>query len=102
MPRMPGPNVIQLAGRYPGAELLVPQKIYRPNTQSDVRRYVQEVELEEPIMFFMQHPDGCGINCRDAINSKFSRLVDRDDLMFHGRGPSVSIRINVRNTIVSQ
>ncbi|OBZ74214.1 hypothetical protein A0H81_05854 [Grifola frondosa] len=72
---------------------LVPQKPYRPHTQSDRRRYVEEVQLEEPIMFFMQSPDGCGISLRDALNSKFMHLVGRDDLMFEGRGPSVSIRL---------
>ena len=99
MPRTPGPNVLQVAERFPGSEYLVPQRVYRPNTQSDIRRYVQEVQLEEPIFFFMQHPDGLGISCKDAINSKFSRLVSRDDSMFQNRGPSVSIRINVSDIV---
>ncbi|CCM07076.1 uncharacterized protein FIBRA_09400 [Fibroporia radiculosa] len=73
--------------------LLVPQRTYRPHTQSDRRRYVEEVELEPPIMFLVQNPEGCGIPLRDALNSKFMRLVDRDDLMFRQRGPSVSIRL---------
>ncbi|PCH44367.1 hypothetical protein WOLCODRAFT_138962 [Wolfiporia cocos MD-104 SS10] len=72
---------------------LVPQRTYRPHTQSDRRRYVDEVELEAPIMFYMQDPEGCGIALRDALNSKFMRLVGRDDLMFGSRGPSVSIRL---------
>ena len=94
-------GVLDLAARYPDADLLIQQKVYRPNTQSDRRRYVEEVELEAPIMFFLQHPDGCGINCREAMSSKFSRLVDRDDAMFINRGPSVSIRINVRDCSAS-
>lgn len=89
-------TVLELASRFPDAHLIVPQKTYRPNTQSDRRRYVEEIVLEQPIMFYAQHPEGCGINCKDAMNSKFSRLIDRDDSMFINRGPSVSIRINVR------
>ncbi|EMD38916.1 hypothetical protein CERSUDRAFT_112624 [Gelatoporia subvermispora B] len=73
--------------------IFVPQKTYKPHTQSDRRRYVEEVDLEEPIMFFTQQPAGCGIPLRDALNSKFIRLVGRDDLMFQNRGPSVSIRL---------
>lgn len=93
----PVPNVLDLASRFQDADLLIPQKIYRPNTQSDRRRYVEEVALEQPIMFYLQHPEGCGISCKEAMNSRFSRLVDRDDAMFINRGPSVSIRINVRD-----
>ncbi|EKM50443.1 uncharacterized protein PHACADRAFT_263741 [Phanerochaete carnosa HHB-10118-sp] len=87
-------SVLEIASKWPDAAFLVPQRTYRPNTQSDRRRYVEEVDLEMPIMFFTQHPDGCGINCKDAINSRFSRLHGRDDSMFQNRGPSVSIRIN--------
>lgn len=90
-------TVLELASRYVKPEWIIPQKIYRPNTQSDRRRYVEEVALEQPIMFFMQQPEGCGISCRDALTSKFANLVGRDDAMFKQRGPSVSIRINVRS-----
>ncbi|KAI0343081.1 hypothetical protein BDW22DRAFT_1308064, partial [Trametopsis cervina] len=72
---------------------IVPQRTYRPNTQSDRRRYVEEVNLEEPIMFYSLHGDTCGIPCVDALNSKFSNLHGRDDPMFVQRGPSVSIRL---------
>jgi hypothetical protein len=100
MVRTPENTVLDLASQFPGADLLIPQTIYRPSTQSDIRRYVHEVTLDDPIMFYMQDPEGCGINCRDAVNSKFSRLVGRDELMFQNRGPSVSVRINVRNAVV--
>lgn len=89
-------QVLDIANTWPDAQYLVPQRIYRPNTQSDRRRYVEEVDLEAPIMFYMVHPEGLGINCKDAMNSRFSRLHGRDDQMFQNRGPSVSIRINVR------
>ncbi|RPD64280.1 hypothetical protein L226DRAFT_544881 [Lentinus tigrinus ALCF2SS1-7] len=90
------PNVLDLArtAGHPWGGPLVPQKTYRPHTLSDRRRYVEEVQLEEPIMFFTHHPAGCGIMLKDAIASKFSTLIDRDDSMFEGRGPSVSIRLN--------
>lgn len=94
--RVPVESVLEMASKWPDAAFLMPQRTYRPNTQSDRRRYVDEVDLELPIMFYMQHPDGCGINCKDAVNSRFSHLHGRDDAMFQNRGPSVSIRINVR------
>jgi len=88
-------TVVQLAAAWssPNDWPLLPQKSYRPHTQSDRRRYVEEVELEAPIMFHVQNPQGCGISLRDALNSKFMRLIGRDDLMFVNRGPSVSIRL---------
>lgn len=69
--------------------------MYKPHTQSDRRRYVEEVELEPPIMFFLQGPAECGIPLRDALTGKYIRLVGRDDAMFRERGPSVSIRLKV-------
>lgn len=74
---------------------LVPQKTYRPHTQSDRRRYVEEVELEPPIMFFLQNRQRCGISLQDALNGRFMNLDGRDDHMFVNRGPSVSIRLMV-------
>ena len=100
-PLQPVPTVYDIARMYAGANLLVPQKTYRPNTQSDRRRYVEEVQLEQPIMFFVTGPDGLGISCRDALNSRFIRLRDRDDQMFINRGPSVSIRVQVCIDLVS-
>ncbi|KAI0731285.1 hypothetical protein C8Q76DRAFT_766644 [Earliella scabrosa] len=79
---------------HPLGGALVPQKTYRPHTLSDRRRYVEEVQLEEPIMFYTNNPAGCGILLKDAFASKFSTLEGRDDAMFVGRGPSVSIRLN--------
>ncbi|TCD66622.1 hypothetical protein EIP91_001132 [Steccherinum ochraceum] len=86
-------TVLELAALYPVPGVMLPQRTYRPHTQSDRRRYVEEVVLEAPIMFAMQNPTGFGIPCRDALNSKFMRLTGRDDQMFSGRGPSVSIRL---------
>ena len=91
----PVQSVYEIARMYPGASQLVPQRTYRPNTQSDRRRYVEEVQLEQPIMFFVTGPGSLGISCRDALNSRFLCLRDRDDQMFINRGPSVSIRLQV-------
>ena len=49
-------TVYDLAARFPDVHLLLPQRTYRPHTQSDRRRYVEEVDLEQPIMFYMQSP----------------------------------------------
>lgn len=74
---------------------MVPQKRYKPHTSSDRRRYVEEVQLEEPIPFFMLKPEEEGIPLVDAMHNRFARLVGRDDQMFADRGPSISVRINV-------
>lgn len=83
------------AAGHPLGQRFVPQKTYKPHTLSDRRRYVDEVSLEAPIMFYALNPAGCGISLEDAIKSRFSKLDGRDDPMFEGRGPSVSIRLNV-------
>jgi hypothetical protein len=74
---------------------MVPQKQYKPHTSSDRRRYVDEVNLEQPIHFYMQKPDEEGILVKDAMHGRFAPLVSRDEPMFQERGPSISIRINV-------
>ncbi|OJT09610.1 hypothetical protein TRAPUB_13917 [Trametes pubescens] len=88
------PHVLQIAQRYSPslAGEIVPQPTYRPHTQSDRRRYVEQVELEAPILFFSH--GAMGIPLADAISSRFMHLQGRDDPMFAERGPSVSIRLN--------
>lgn len=71
----------------------VPQKMYIPHTNSDRRRYVEEIELQHPIYFWMQDPEECGIPLTDALHSRVRRLQCRDEAVFEGRGPSISVRI---------
>ena len=101
--RQAGPTVMDIAKELlsPSDGTLVPQKTYRPHTQSDRRRYVEEVELEPPIMFFTQNPHRLGIPLMDALNGRFMNLADRDDPMFSNRGPSVSIRLMVSRKYVA-
>ena len=73
----------------------IQQQMYKPHTNSDRRRYVEEVELEEPIYFWTENPEECGIPLSDALHSRVKRLVNRDETVFEGRGPSVSIRLEV-------
>ncbi|KAL0059086.1 hypothetical protein AAF712_014217 [Marasmius tenuissimus] len=71
----------------------VPQMMYKPHTNSDRRRYVEEVELDPPIYFWVNNPTECGISLADALHSRVRRLVGREETVFEGRGPSVSIRL---------
>jgi hypothetical protein len=80
---------------------MVPQKRYKPHTSSDRRRYVEEVQLEPSIFFFMSKPDESGIPLRDALHGRFAKLVGRDEPMFQERGPSISVRLNVSLTLRS-
>ena len=77
---------------------MVPQKRYKPHTSSDRRRYVEEVQLEPSIFFYMTKPDESGIPLRDALHGRFAKLVGRDEPMFQERGPSLSVRLNVSLT----
>ncbi|KAF7430533.1 hypothetical protein PC9H_006241 [Pleurotus ostreatus] len=71
---------------------MVPQQMYRPHTNSDRRRYVEDVKLEGPMYFYMEH-GVCGISLSDALHSRVRKLRGRDETVFEGRGPSVSIRL---------
>lgn len=69
--------------------------MYKPHTSSDRRRYVEEVELEAPIQFWVENPRECGIPLADALHSRIRRMLNKEEAVFEGRGPSVSIRIEV-------
>ncbi|KAJ7253215.1 hypothetical protein C8J57DRAFT_1722578 [Mycena rebaudengoi] len=72
----------------------VPQLMYKPRTNSDRDRYyVEEIEMEAPIPFWMKNPSECGIPLSDALRSRVRRLLKRDETVFEGRGPSVTIRL---------
>ena len=95
-------TVIGIASRYPGADRIIPQKTYRPSTQSDHRRYAEEVVRQEPIVFYGSNGETCGIRLSDALSSRFRDLVGRNDPMFQDRGPSVAIGLMVRcSSIIS-
>jgi len=73
--------------------LFVPQRMYKPHTGSDRRRYVEEVRLSAPIIFEINEPHEWGIALDDALKSRTKHLLDRDAKMFEACGPSVSIRL---------
>jgi len=77
---------------YDGAGQFIPQPMYKPHTASDRKRYVEEVWLEAPIYFFVENGQ-CGISLHDALHSRVKNLVNREQVVFEGRGPSVSIRL---------
>ena len=79
----------------PRNQPVIPQPMYRPHTQSDRRRYVEEVSLQEPIYFYAHNE--LGISLPDVLHSRVKHLEAREETVFHGRGPSVSIRLEVRD-----
>ncbi|TFK74926.1 hypothetical protein BDN72DRAFT_758884 [Pluteus cervinus] len=70
----------------------VQQPIYKPHTNSDRKRYVEEVLLDPPI-FFRDTEGFYGIRLVDALRCKFRGLESAEEAVFQGRGPSVSIRL---------
>ncbi len=78
-----------------GAGPFIPQQMYKPHTTSDRGRYVEEVLLEHPLYFYSDSPMQCGILLKDALLARTRKLTDHDQVVFEGRGPSVSIRLEV-------
>jgi len=69
--------------------------MYRPHTDNDRRRYVKEVELEAPYLFLSDDPVNHGISLSDALHSRVTHLIGREEQVFQHRGPSVTIRLEV-------
>ncbi len=86
-------------GRSPAGHPFVPQAMYKPHTSSDHHRYVEEVNLDPPIYFWVQDPSEYGLALSDALQSRFRHLIDCDEPMFKDRGSSVSVRIEVSYSI---
>lgn len=76
-----------------GTRIFVPQRIYRPYTEADQKRYITDCELKQTIYFLSSNPYEFGLTLDNAIKSKHKDLQDKDDPMFAGCGPSVSIRV---------
>ena len=69
------PTVRTLASVFPGADRLVPQKIYRPPADPDS----DDTPLTNPVMFYVVGTKGCGIGCEDALNENFTNLLSSVD-----------------------
>ena len=80
----------------------VPHHMFQLHTGSDRKRYVEEVGLEAPIYFFMDHPSEFGIPLTDALHSQTKRLQNRDRLVFEDRGHGVFIQLEVRRPLIIQ
>ncbi|KIM68015.1 hypothetical protein SCLCIDRAFT_13717 [Scleroderma citrinum Foug A] len=76
-----------------GTNIWVPQKVYQPYTEADRKRYITDCDLRPTIYFFSNGPHEWGIALEDALRFRLKNLQDKDDPMFEGCGPSVSIRI---------
>ncbi|EKM54979.1 uncharacterized protein PHACADRAFT_195008 [Phanerochaete carnosa HHB-10118-sp] len=70
------PTVRNLASVYTGVERLVPQIIYRPPKARQLAG-----TNASPIMFNVLGQRGCGINCLDALNERFSELQNSNDII---------------------
>lgn len=79
-----------------GMNDFVPQAVYQPYTEADRKRYIRDVELHETIFFLTDDPPEWGISLDDALKQRLRNLNGKDDRMFVGCGPSVSIRIQAR------
>lgn len=85
-------RVIELCG----TNDFVPQAVYQPYTEADRKRYIRDVELLKTIFFQSNDSSELGVSLEDALQQRLRHLKDKDDRMFVGCGPSVSIRIQAR------
>ncbi|KIJ61274.1 hypothetical protein HYDPIDRAFT_97134 [Hydnomerulius pinastri MD-312] len=76
-----------------GTRRFIPQSVYRPYSDDHWLRYVREVQLKEPIFFYSSQPVEWGVSLEDALKARPEYLKDKDERMFIGCGPSVSIRL---------
>ncbi|KAF8449094.1 hypothetical protein L210DRAFT_3523883 [Boletus edulis BED1] len=76
-----------------GTNDFIPQTVYTPYTEADKKRYILDVELRETIFFHSDGSSEFGISLDDALKQQLMHMKDKDDRMFVGCGPSVSIRI---------
>lgn len=93
-------GVLEIASAhgYPSGGELLPQPLYRPHQNDRRIHHATQVQLEAPILFFMQNRTVLGIPLKDAFSSRFVHLDGREDPMFTDHGPSVSIRLLVSNS----
>ena len=80
----------------PDNQPIIPQHMYRPHTQSDRRRYVEDVELGDAVHFYTH--EGLGVWLPDALHARMKLLQEPETHVLQGRGPSVSIRLEVRSS----
>lgn len=82
---------------------LIPQTTYSPQTASDRRRYVDGFPLQPPIYFKRVSSEGCpdiGITLVECVTQRFKALEGYDDELLESCGPSISIRLNVRDSAI--
>ncbi|KAF9221404.1 hypothetical protein BS17DRAFT_711300 [Gyrodon lividus] len=86
-------RVVEQAIVETGTRNSVPQKIYQPYTEADRLRYVRGVVLKATIFFCSNHSVEWGMSLEDALKLRLKHLKDKDEPMFIGCGPSISLRI---------
>ena len=101
---MPMPHILEWKRviEHYGTNDFVPQTVYQPYTEADRKRYIRDVELQETIFFHSDISSEFGISLDDALKQRLRHLKDKDDQMFIGCGPSVSIRIQACIRALSQ
>jgi hypothetical protein len=73
----------------------VRQRMYKPHTSADKKRYVEDVQLDVPLLFEVIGQEQLGLPLTEAMQPRGTRLTGGEGLVFEDKGPSVSIRIEV-------
>lgn len=84
--------------------IFIPQIMYMPYSDGDIRRYNSPVyrESNPPIIFGVKDPFEWGIALIDALNNRMDRLVHKDERMnvFEGSGEKLRLRLQVGLIII--
>ncbi|KAH7890709.1 hypothetical protein F5I97DRAFT_1798867 [Phlebopus sp. FC_14] len=72
-----------------GTSLFIPQKIYQPYTEADRVRYIKDADLKPPVYFYSKDPYECAVSLDDALKARLKNLIDKEEQMFTGCGPSI-------------
>ena len=95
-PGTPSPQVNHAVAANGG--IIVPQLLPPSYIVQGQHGRVEVTQLDPSVKFLVTSPSGvrAGISLRDAISSRFLRLVDRYETPFQGSGYSISLRLFVR------
>lgn len=85
-----GLTVRSLACMYPRPHDVVPQRVYRPSIPA------YPGSLQDPIMFYINDKQGCGIACIDALQGRFDNLDEWNEQFSFYQG-RITVRILVRS-----
>jgi hypothetical protein len=79
---------------------MVPQKMHRPATESEMARSVRNARLCEPIYFWQG--SSCGLPLMDILMGRMDNLTEANRVVFTGSSQSILIKLRVMVSLLTQ